>query len=214
MPTSSSTSSKELKATSRRQVLTAAAWSVPVIATAVAAPAQAASRVRGIDGWVEVQWDGNRVYLDGRGSYPDRGLWVTDTNPGDTITNATITFYLSVTAVATWTAQGGNDGAWSLPVNIGTSTIAGTPVRGYTTTYNFAAFPVTPVSPITMLNNNLHWRTNTGFGNSLVWARRSVTVNGEVLSFLRGPVSPNNNRRSATPEATAQIEQITGSALL
>lgn len=205
MPPIHSSSQNEPGVTSRRRVLTTAAWSIPVIATAVAAPAQAASQVRGIGGWVEVEWS-KRVTLDSRGTYPDRGLWVTDTVSGDTITNATITFYLSVTTLATWSALGGNEGVWSLPVDIGTSTIAGTPVRGYTTTYTA---PITATAPITLLNNNLHWQTNKGFGNASVWARRSVTVNGEVLSFLRGPVSPNNNR-SAAPEGASSPEQIVG----
>lgn len=195
---------------SRRRLLVTAAWAAPVIATAVAAPAHAASNVRGIGGWVLVSWNRGHVSLDGRGDPPERGLWVTDTNPGDTITAATITFYIPATiAVTAWTAEGGDSGAWSIPVTDGTTLeVDGVEVRGYVTTFNFAAFPVTPVSPITYLNNDLHFRTeNVGFGSALVWARRSVTVNGVVLSFLRGPVSPGNNNRSATPVAD---ELVTG----
>ncbi len=199
----------------RRSVLRTAAWTTPIIALATAAPAHAASTTkRGLQGWVEVQWADRRITLDGRGSRPDRGLWVTDTKLGDQITSVSIVFYLADTDRVAWEARNGNSGAWSLPTDLGVSTPSdiGVPVRGFRVTYQL---PITAASPITELNNNLVFRTTSdAVAGSSVWARRSVTVNGNVISFLRGPVSPNSNSRQSRSAAPQDLELVQGASAL
>ncbi|MBS3180182.1 MULTISPECIES: hypothetical protein [unclassified Pseudoclavibacter] len=193
----------------RRSVLRAAAWTTPVIALTTAAPAFAASMSkRGLQGWVEVQWSDGRITLDGRGSRPDRGLWITDTKVGDQITNVSIIFYLRDTDAVAWAVRPGDSGAWTLPVDQGISTPSdiGVPVRGFKITYQL---PITATNTITELNNNLVFRTTSNaVSGSAVWARRSVNVNGTDITFLRGPVSPNGSSRSrsAAPEDTDLVQ--------
>ena len=211
IPTSPSGSTATGMST-RRSVLGTAAWTAPVIAFAAAAPAFAASTKRGLNGWVEVQWGDSRITLDGRGTYPNRGLWVSGTKVGDTITNVSIVFYFADTDLVTWETRTGDSGAWTVPVNVGLSTISGTTVRGYSTSYTL---PITATAPITQLNNNLVFRTTSNaVAGSSVWARRSVTVNGNVISFLRGPVSPNNRSRQSRSAAPQDLESVQGAATL
>lgn len=192
----------------RRSVLRAAAWTTPVIATAVAAPAFAASQDKyGLNGWVYVKWSSKweqfknkkgklewrlREYLtlDGRGEEPNIGLWVSETKPGDVISNVSIVFYTSVTESLTWTALSGNSGAWSTPTAEPVTTLNGVSVRPYRTTY---LSPITATSPTTTLNNDLVFQTTgSGVASAKVWALRSVSVNGKQITRLRGPVSPGN----------------------
>ncbi|MBS3180122.1 MULTISPECIES: hypothetical protein [unclassified Pseudoclavibacter] len=195
---SSATPTPELN---RRALLTAAAWSAPVIAVAVAAPLAAASQEleKGLQGWVAVtttqttQWSQgfaprpvttNHLTIDGSGTPPERGLWVTGTSARSKLANASITFYSD--ANVTWTPMRGNSGAWSTPTRTGTTRIDGVTCSVYVTTYQR---PITATSTQTNLDNQLMFRAVENTGRARVWARRSITVDGQEVAFTRGPIA-------------------------
>lgn len=202
-------------ATTRRAVLRTAAWTTPVIAFATAAPAHAASKTKaGLQGWVEVQWYDGYITIDGRGSRPDRGLWVTDTKVGDRIKDVSIIFYFADTDAVAWESLTGNGNAWTALEDLGVSTPSdiGVPVRGFRITYRRS---ITAASPITELNNNIVRRTTSkAIAGSRVWARRSVTVNDKVISFLRGPIAPGANSRQSRSAAPENAELVQGASAL
>ena len=85
------------KVISRRVLTKGAAWAAPVTIIGTAAPAFASSQVDGLNGWVEPRADcrSGRLIIDGRGTYPDRGLWVYPVASSTvTVEEAKITFYL------------------------------------------------------------------------------------------------------------------------
>lgn len=206
---------------SRRTLVRGAAWSVPVVMTAGAAPAFAASRDFGLNGWVSVRRQApsfcttgatSRISIDGRGDYPDRGLWVYPTRVGDTVRDISITFYVSANIPPlTFARAEGDAGAWSVPTSVGLTTVDGTSVRAYTMRY---LRTVTAAEGLTVLIANPHFTaTYSGCRPVSMWARRSVTINGEVLSFTRGPISfpaSGATPRSA-PQGAPSSDEATGS---
>lgn len=192
---------------SRRTLVKGAAWSVPVVAVGAAAPAMAASPVRGIDGWVEMQhsrpWWGcdTSLTMDGTGSYPNRGLWVTDTRTWDTITDAFIDFSVSASiGQLTWSKVGSGTTCWSTPVWDRTDSISGESVHVYRTAYTCS---ITAATPRTLLDNrNFHYRANFySCATYRIWAYRHVIVNNEVLAFRRGPIQfPNSSSNQQAPQ--------------
>lgn len=174
-----------------------AAWTTPVLLTGVVAPAFAASIAPGLQGWVSVGKDCNQsritLSIDGTGSYPDRGLWVYNAPPGQ-VSNAYIQFYYPVSlGVISWVAESANR-SWSVPVvDLTAPSISG--YTAYTTSYSG------------------NWRSATDGGQQYsyaigqpdftgtvsngtscstavsLYARRTVTVNSQVIAFQRGPVT-------------------------
>lgn len=88
----------------RRQFVRGAAWSVPAIIATTSLPVYAASPHPILDGWVNNRtrcYTGkeNMLYeIDGRGTYPTRGLWISGASSTAKITNVKITQYISTTA--------------------------------------------------------------------------------------------------------------------
>lgn len=185
----------------RRKVVGGLAWSVPTVAVATAAPAMAVSqdiRDRGLQGWVEISRSCSArsmtLTIDGIGSHPNRGLWVLDTLEGDVITDPYIVFYYpSSLGVLSWTA-GANNSNWSVPT-VTNDPVVAPAIRGYTAyvsrySGNFRFVDVAGV--------DYHWAVGQpefsatvrgrGCPSITAYARRSVTVNGEVIAFRRGPV--------------------------
>ena len=191
----------------RRTVVKGAAWSAPVIAVGTAAPAQAASPLPpGLQGWVTVGKDCNTFGNDtltingtgGNGAEPPntgtRGIWIYNTTASTTVANARITFYYpNSVAPLTWSAASGNSG-WSVPV---VSTVD-PPIAGftaYTTFYTgpweFRNLPGTAndYSRATGRPNFQASKVIPSCGSTIqVYARRTVTVNGQTISFIRGPI--------------------------
>lgn len=185
---------------SRRTVVRGAAWSVPVVAFAGAAPAFAASLPPGLQGWVTVakrcRWTSqSTLEIDGRGSYPDRGLWIYNTRETTTIADAKITYYFpNSLGTLTWQAAAGNS-RWSVPaVDNSAPVIAGH--TAYTSTYTggwqFVDSPGDGVD-YTYATGQPHFSANLSYSSCqrtiTAYARRSVIVNGETIDFTRGPIN-------------------------
>lgn len=186
---------------SRRVLARGAAWTVPAVALAAAAPGLAASPPPpGLQGWVEISKDCNSfssdvLEIDGRGDYSTRGLWVFYTTTATVLTDARITFYYPASlGTLTWATATGNSG-WSAPVTGGPDpAISG--YIAYTTyysgTWTWVNAPGTDPD-YKLADGDPHFTESldiTNCGNSIpVYARRTVTVDGEVITFLRGPVN-------------------------
>ncbi|PWJ27315.1 hypothetical protein ATK17_3506 [Branchiibius hedensis] len=185
---------------SRRTLAKGAAWTTPVLLVGVVAPPASASPQPGLQGWVDVGKSCNASFamtltIDGTGSYPDRGLWVYNAQPAQ-ISNAYITFYYpSGLGTIAWTAASGNSN-WSVPaVDATAPVIAG--YTAYTTRYSgtwtyhatgtdgpYSTADGDPKFTATVAGAGTYCRNGVS-----VYARRTVTVNGTVYTFLRGPVS-------------------------
>lgn len=180
----------------RRQLVQGAAWSVPVVALASAAPAHAASPIplRGMNGWVLLTRQSCTFSIDGRGNFTgggssDRGIWTFVDDPDAEITGGVITFFFNRSNLS---FSGGSNG-WSALVR-DTAKDAQAPATGYyayTTTYNggwryearYGAWVATGQPYFT---STIPSRCNDGIRG---YARRTLTVNGETVTFTRGPVS-------------------------
>lgn len=191
----------------RRTLVKGAAWVSPAIVVGNAAPAMAASRPPGLQGWVTVgkqcRRGGDTLTIDGTGgdnanppTDNSRGIWIFNVTASTVLTNARITIYYPSSLNITWAAATGNSG-WSVPT--ADATVPSRPgFTGYTSTYSGAwnFFNNT---------NNLddHFRANgrPNFTGSVtlsdsacntngltVYSYRRVNVNGNLLEFGRGPV--------------------------
>lgn len=100
----------------RRDFVKGAAWSVPVIVATTTLPAYVTSPRPMIDGWVNNRtscYTGKENMLheiDGRGTYPTRGLWISGVTSTAKITNVKFTQYVS-------TVAGKLTSEWELLVN-------------------------------------------------------------------------------------------------
>lgn len=179
----------------RRNLVKGAAWTVPVVAVAAAAPMAAASPIpaRGLNGWVQLQRDCDARYqfvIDGVGNYPNRGLWVFTTQ-SDAPTSATITFWLPSPSF-TFTNSSGT--GWS---NLARNSAidSQSPATGYyayTTTYtgnwNFVSGPdrYEAATDPRFLENDVPGTC----GRISAYATRTVTYSPtDQVSFTRGPVT-------------------------
>lgn len=189
---------------SRRSIAKGSAWAAPAIVLGAAAPATAASPQPGLQGWVQVSTQcllrGQSITIDGRGDYPDRGLWVFNAPPS-TIKNAAITFYFeNGLGTLTWT---GSSGGWSTPV-VDNSVPAISGYTAYTTRYSGSWTSAPNASPpYSYADSQPYFATSvTGCQTIRVYAYRTVTVNGQVYSFRRGPVvlALNSFRSQSSPQ--------------
>ena len=180
---------------SRRALVAGAAWAVPAIAIASAAPAMAISTPPGLQGWVTISrsgGDGNcTLEIDGVGNYAVRGLWVFNTTNATGVTGAFIVFYYPMSlGILTWSAATGNTN-WSAPAyDSGDTTVAGH--YAYKTTYSGGWTWVNATPTYTLATGDPHFTTSSTTcpnGNIDVYARRTVTVDGSTISFLRGPAN-------------------------
>lgn len=181
--------------TPRRVVLNAAAWSAPVIAFTSQAPAAAASAQPGLQGIVSVRKScssssGSVLTIDGRGSYPDRGLWIEDATRASTITSASITLYFP-TSLGTITWQALNTGSnWSVPsVDASAPRIAN--LTAYTMRYT-GSFTYSSQNQTKVADGQPYFRATisyTACSQSLtLHSLRRVTINGTVEAIERGPI--------------------------
>ena len=177
----------------RRTLVQGIAWATPAIAFASAAPAMAASP--GLQGWVTVgkACGGGNVTLDidGRGDYPDHGLWVFDGVLAQPPSNANITFYVSSgLGNLNWSTATGNSG-WSAPTPNGSppgGAISG--FNAYTTTYS-GTWSFNGGASRWDANGDPHFTTTVQqqpCPTVQVYAYRQVTINSVVIGFLRGPI--------------------------
>ncbi|PPF83899.1 hypothetical protein C5E07_10470 [Pseudoclavibacter sp. RFBJ3] len=177
--------------TSRRTVLSAAAWSVPVIALAVAAPARAASTlapVPGINGWIQFGYPTSsrgtaRVTLDARGRYPERGLWINDTTAATKVTDMHLAFHFPSAAGDLSFAEEGTS-AWSPLVKVGTIAIDGARYNSYRSDYT-AKLPLSPGR--TLIPNDFSFRStrSVAWSGARPYIDRFVTIDGTAQSFRR-----------------------------
>ncbi|QNF93458.1 hypothetical protein [Janibacter sp. YB324] len=184
----------------RRQVVKGAAWTAPVIVMGTAAPAQAASPPPpGLQGWVTVgkNCGTDRLTIDGTGgngaeppNTGTRGLWIYNTTASTQIANPRITlYYPSSLGTITWTAVSGNSN-WSVPVP---STVD-PPIAGYIayTTFYTGGWQFRSAYGYSRASGRPNFQASVNIscsGTIPIYARRTVTVSGETISFIRGPVS-------------------------
>ena len=194
--------------TRRRTVVKGAMWSAPVIAVGTAAPAQAASPLPpGLQGWVTVGKNCSTFGNDtltingtgGNGAEPPntgtRGIWIYNTTASTTIANARMTFYYpNSVAPLTWSAASGNSG-WSVPE---VSTVD-PPITGYTayTTFYTGGWQFRDLTgtadDYSLATGRPNFEASKGISNCggdiQIYARRTGTVNGQTISFIRGPIN-------------------------
>lgn len=184
---------------SRRTIVKGAAWSVPVVAVAGAAPAFAASPIppRGLNGWVTLSRSCGRTEfsIDGRGLFTgggtsDRGIWTFVDDPNADITHAQIIFWFDRDG---WTFTNGNGSDWSNLTRMNPQ--PSPPAQGYVayvTTYT-GGWTYFPQHEAWVADTDPYWYTRDMPGRCTrrvrAYADRSITVNGETVAFRRGPVS-------------------------
>lgn len=182
------------------------AWAVPAIAVAGAVPAFAASPIppTGLNGWVTISRSCGRggwshLRIDGRGDYPDRGLWTFVPDEDADIQGATIIFYIDRSSL-TFVNDTTNSG-WSNLVRSTTddSTSPAPGFYAYRATYD-GTWTYDPTLSTGGVAGGWHadgdpywYRPASGGGGTCgrvrVYARRSLTVNGETVTFTRGPIN-------------------------
>lgn len=177
----------------RRSIIKGAAWAAPAVLATATIPAYAASKPA-LDGWLsmESRCRTTMTYtVDGRGTYPDRGLWVSNAPASAQIGATKITLYITNTRISNdpvkyLTFQNGVtiNPQWSDLVYDSTAP-AKSGYRAYTTTfsgtwqYDTAKklwFPTSLPYFTASRNTCVTWQ---------FIVVRSVTVNGTVYSFER-----------------------------
>ena len=200
--------------TSRRTVLTTAAWSVPAITVASAAPAFATStnprKDPGINGWVQVSWNKSTEWVnpkrktvvnatfdsDPAGNDPATpdgspfGLYIFDAIAGDLFSAASITLWFRG-EVGSWgygpSRSRTNDGGHG---NKWSSPVSvGTRTQPDGLIYHGYRFDYTGDF---VLSGGLTWlqdieitATNVASGDATFWVERHIAINGEMHAFQR-----------------------------
>lgn len=189
----------------RRTIVKGAAWAVPAVTLATATPAMANSPIppNGLNGWVTLSrncsWGANpQFHINGRGNFTggganDRGIWTFVPAPGGSApTFAEIIFYFNRSG---WSFTNYSDAGWSdLERYSAGDSAAPTGYVAYRTVYTGGwTFVDRPgeSQDAWVANGDPEWRENDIPGNCTevcAYARRTITVNGETVSFRRGPV--------------------------
>lgn len=204
----------------RRTIVKGAAWAVPAVTIASAAPAMAASPEPGLNGWVVISrenyWDGGwrcRIrydgYRDGDDYYGSTrlGLWVWDSEIPDITTTPSLTIHLPYQV--SWTTSTGNSG-WPAPTYVGTDSGGNYMYRSiYAGTYTQGID--NQGRPEVVLNGRPHFiGTSSGQcpSNRYQAITRSVGVRGETLAFKREVYFPQNvvYYEKVEPETEANSE--------
>ena len=186
---------------SRRTLAKGAAWTVPAAAVVAAAPAYAASiPPRGLNGWVTLRrqcQSGDDFFIDGRGNFTDggdndRGIWTFIPDPNAEPTSGEIIFYFNRSDL---TFSNGSGSGWSdlTRYPAGDSTRPASGYFAYRTTYT-GDWTYFPAHEAWVADSDPYWTSNlnTESGDCRTvraYARRSITVSGETITFTRGPVS-------------------------
>lgn len=186
----------------RRTIVKGAAWAVPAVTIASAAPAMANSPIppNGLNGWVTLSRQCNRnngwFQVDGRGNFTggganDRGIWTFVPDPNAQITFAEIIFYFNRNNF-TFTNRSEGNGWTNLNRFSQGDGVAPAGHYAYRALYtgNWTWFQQYQAWSA---NDDPWWTTNSASNtcNTTVtgYARRTITVNGETVAFMRGPVS-------------------------
>lgn len=191
-------SRKPRRSVERRTLVKGAAWATPAIAVAGAAPAMAASGQpppRGLNGWVGIGrncWNTNWLQVDGRGSYPNRGLWVF-TTADDKPQSARLTFFFDRNDL---TFTNGSGTGWTNLVR-DPARDSETPAAGfyaYTATYTGAWTYYDQWGTANdrwEATQDPHWYSRTsGCGQIEAYARRTVIYSDtDSITFTRGPIT-------------------------
>lgn len=182
----------------RRTLVKGAAWSLPVVAVGGAAPAMANSPIPpdGLNGWVELQrdcWANYQYRIDGRGSYPNRGIWTFIDDPNADITFAQIIFWFNRDG---WSFNNNQSGSgWSNLTRMNPQP-GNVPAAGYvaysaTYTGSWTYYPGLGENGGWVADSDPYWREDDmpGLcGTVCAYADRTLTVNENTVSFRRGPV--------------------------
>ncbi|GAA2240725.1 hypothetical protein N1031_12610 [Herbiconiux moechotypicola] len=186
---------------SRRTVVASAAWSVPVIAAAVAAPMAAASvppREFAIEssfgvGWYPVtQGQTSSGALQYDADAGDKYFRVTGTQPGDVVSNVFFQALISVGWPAlTFVALPGSNGDWTTLAATGaTETVNGVSYRVYQSTYTP---PVVATGATTSIPVDFFFRASSPYyANQTAITRRFASVAGTTVALVRNPAAINN----------------------
>lgn len=200
-------------ALTRRSLVKGAAWAVPVVAVAAAAPAAAVTIVKdpGINGWVTTNTEGGwfnncrktvTVNSQSSGTGPDGapfGLYIYDVNVSpnpDVITNAEMIYWIpsNLTGTPSWSTLSGHSNCWSGPTDLGNHVKPdGITYRGYKWTYTCSIDPNDAVEgsdgESRLFLGNFHvqgsYRLSGNCWTYNYWAERRVTINGDVNCFQR-----------------------------
>lgn len=194
---------------SRRTIVKGAAWSLPVIASAVAVPMAAASTTEpereftitsnfGL-GWYPTgsQNQTRNGFIQFDTAYQDKYFYVQGTRPGDVITGVTVTVRISTEYPSlVWSSVPGSNPQWTLPVDTNTfETIDGVQYRLYTTTFTGQ---VTATDSTTQIPIGFYFRATTPRLDGKARTTRYVTVNGQQVQYT-GPVNNIVNTNSLNP---------------
>lgn len=174
---------------SRRSIVKGAAWAAPAVLATATIPAYAASKPA-LDGWLvnktSCSSSTRMTYtIDGRGTYPQRGLWVSGTTASAVIGATKITQYLSNAAGQPVFQRGGTSNQWSDLVYDPNAPVK-TGYRAYTTTFS-GTWQYNATNKLWFPDSLPYFTTTVGKCISAlqVITARSVTVNGTVYSFER-----------------------------
>lgn len=180
----------------RRSIVKGAAWAAPAVLATATIPAYAASPQPALDGWLlnttRCSSSTQMTYtINGQGTYPKRGLWVSGTTASAVIGVTKITQYVSTAAGSPVFQKGGIANEWSDLIYDPTAPVK-TNYRAYTTTFN-GTWRYDTATKLWFPSTLPYFTTSV---NRCVRALqvitvRSVTVNGKVYSFERsGTLQP------------------------
>lgn len=186
---------------SRRTIIQGAAWTIPVIAVAAAAPSFAATgtpRTYGIESSFGIGWYATTQGQTQNGALqydsdsPGKYHRITGTQPGDVITDV----YIEVLISTGWPAPSfstlpGSNPLWTSLVSTNTTTVVnGVTYRVYRS--NFVG-PIVATAPSTSIPVDFYWRSASPFyaGQSAI-TRRFATVNGTNVALIRNPAAISN----------------------
>lgn len=179
------------EAVSRRTVVKSAAWSAPVMALSVAAPAAAASVTPTISGELDVSAWERRVEVRGEDANRNRrSTQITGTKVGSTITNLEIDLFVSIDGrqdgdaapVLGWT---GMPSEWALPVAQEVVTIDGRQFRRYVIKYEGVITASDPVTTVPMQDLSFNSDGPQGTGVYLKMQTRAI-VDGKQIQGTPG----------------------------
>ena len=175
------------EAVSRRTVVKSAAWTAPVVAMAVAAPAAAASVTSTIIGELDVSaWEGGVEVRGEDANGNRRNLQITGTTVNSTITNLEIDLFVSIDGrededtapVLTWTEQSSD---WALPVAAEVVPIDGRRFRKYVIKYKGTVTASDPVTTIPMQDLSFNSSAPAGTAVYLRMQSRAIVDGKQIL---------------------------------
>lgn len=220
------------EAVSRRTIVKSAAWSAPVMALSVAAPAASASVTATISGELDVSaWEGG-VEVRGENANGDRRtLQITGTKVGSKITNLEMDLFVSIDGrqdddqapTLGWT---GMPSDWSLPVAAEVVTIDGRKFRRYVMTYQGTVTASDPVTTLPLQDLSFNSEGPGGSGVYLKMQTRAIVDGKQIQGTpgatqyfgglnpgaapMRAPMRSSRRRSGMSPEAAKNARTLRG----